>query len=395
MSHEPQSPSGNVSSKQQDDVDRETFDYLMKNDIPVLMDTICRHVMRVKPKRPIQSIINFLNAKHGNHHGGLAIAGQNAGGGWLRILDCTGNLTGSVDRLPFRSEGYLQLIAAAPRERTVYVATVTLPTDGDEIGSSTTSMALADDDSGERPLTTISRYSFEGQSLGAWTVSRSISAMTVDREKGHLWVAFKAGGGVVLQPNGAKIRDLSLPPAQGLILAEDGTLWLLGSKVIEKRDADTGSLELAVHLPDSMLTPTSFVLSGRHIWCAAANSDGSANFVGGFDFTGRGIANFVPPPGSMLCYDRLKGGLWHLSRHCTKGTLSFTNERGTRIMSLEVGKSLKNNIAVDYGSGMLWHYRESDSGDARLGLYDPIKGSFATDVEAPLSKGPTTHMLVL
>ena len=383
------------------EVSRETFDYLMKNDVPSLLDGICKHLMTTQPPDASQSVIEYLQARKVDAHGGVAIAGRNVGGGWLRIIDGSGRITGSVDKLPFHpfaapsTIGNGQLMVAAAKEAFLFAAMNICDGESSDAASSPpSSPSNAASEKGE-VVSEIHRYGFDGELQLTVPCPKPISCMEVDKVKGHLWVMFRTGSGMVLQYNGTKIRDVttaSLSTAAHAIRLKDGHYWILTSRGIEQRDYETGVLKTAIHLPDSMLRCNTLLLGQKHIYCSAPNPDGSANYVGVFDYNGRPATHFVPQGGSVLCFDHLRGGLWQAPRHGS--SLIFTNEKGAKVVSVEWSKGKNVNITIDKGSGLVWYFRME--GDASMmALHDPLRGVHRAEVELPEVGSGVTHMIPL
>ena len=355
-------------------LDPPTFDYLTKQGVPELVDSICRHLMTTKPPNPTQSVIEFLNASRGGYRGGVAIAGQSVGGGWLRMYDGHGNLIGKVDKIPAQAERVGTHLASNPNANFVFLA-ITPKTE-----------------EGEATSSEIRKYSLDGTLMDRIAVPKVVSAIAVERERGHLWVLCKGGGAFVYQNNGSKLRDLPLPAASSIVFQEK-YFWLLTPKALEKREVDSAALELAVHLPDTMLhTTASLTVSSGLVWCTSYNPDGSANYFSVFDLCGRPVS-VVPPQGSVLAFDRSRGGMWVVPKHGS-GQLVFMNERGTRLITSELGKARNVNIATDAGSSLIWCFR-TEEGNSRLGAFNPLQGSFRCDNTMPDTMYPTTHMALL
>jgi hypothetical protein len=401
----------------EEEIDRDTFDYMMRKDVPTLVDSICKHVMATQPSDPALSIAEFLSAKRLGGCGGCALAGRNVGGGWLRIVSPAGTVTGAADKLPFWPHGGNQLLQPAWEENAVYM--VLNLSDGNTIEDASPSspkagpgMRRTSNDSlatgangataagegggGGGHLSEIRKYSSTGHVESTFPLPKAVSCLAVEKDKGYLWAMYRTGGGIVLQKSGNTVRELPGTPLNaciGIQVAE-GSYWSMTTKAIEQRDIETGTLKQAIHLPDSMLKCNTFLLGVRHVYCAAPNPDGSANYVGVFDMHGRPATNFVPQGGSVLTFDRIRGGLWQTPRH-QGSLLSFTNEKGQRTVTMELNKARNVNLTVDIGAGLLWYYRTDGEDASLLSLLDPIKGGARAEIEMPEIVGGVTHLAAL
>ena len=392
-----------------EEIDRDTFDYMMRKDVPTLVDSICKHVMATQPTDPALSIAEFLSAKRLGGCGGCALAGRNVGGGWLRIVSPAGIVTGAVDKLPFWPHGGNQLLQPALGENSVYMVlnlsdgTAT----GDEVGGSSSpkvrrtstdsfSAQLSSANVGGGHVSEVRKYSSTGHVESTFPLPKAVSCLAVEKEKGHLWAMYRSGGGVVLQKSGNPVRELQGTPLNASIGIQvgDGFYWSMTTKAIEQRDIESGALKQAIHLPDSMLKCNTFLLGVKHLYCAAPNPDGSANYVGVFDMHGRPATNFVPQGGSVLTFDRIRSGLWQTPRH-QGSLLSFTNEKGQRTVTMELNRAKNVNLAVDIGAGLLWYYRCDGDDASLLSLLDPIKGGARAELEMPEIVGGVTHLAAL
>lgn len=376
---------------------RECFDYMVKNDVPNLVDGVCKVLFHVQPEDPLSAIAQHFQArKHGNHHGGALFGGLNSSGGWIRCFGSSGAPMASVDKIPMVQDtlGELQLMCGSSKEMVVFVA-------------STAGMDNASDSNNNKTSNTFLRkYDVKtGELLDAHEFGgKAITAVLCHREPNHIWVFFKSGGFVVLQAsNGAVLREAATTPPVQAAAIRDNSLFLLSVKSIERRDMETMQLEQVMHLPDSMMKPTTFSLNSRHVWCASANPDGSANYIGIYDVNGRPVSTFMPPPSSMITVDVQRRGTWHLPRQNGAGgsggsggatQLVFVNERGSKVMMCDIGKYKKGNLAVDRGSGLLWMYRVENE-KPLCSLYHPYLQQFVTEVAAPDVTSMTTFVVPL
>lgn len=325
----------------------------------------------------------------------MAVAGTSVGGGWLRTFSAEGKALGQVDRLPLFSEGELNLMVACHKTKSVFIAGLASPTSS--AGGVNTNASN----------TVVRRFSWECELLATYPIGRPISCLGLDRDKDHLWVLHKGGGGNVVQVStGSRLRDVSLPPATGMHVTREASqglatsyVWLLSARSIEKRDVDTLQLELTIHLPDSMLKPTTFEVSGPNIWCASASADGaSANFCSAFErATGKALPSLIAPTGSIVAFDDLRGGTWHMPQSSTSASATFLNGTGTRLMSVQLREWKKANLVVDRAHGNLWLY-SADTGfgaGCRVVCYDPVRCTTVHSHEVPEVAGVTTLMVPL
>lgn len=370
------------------EMSRECFEYMMKHDIPSIVDGVCKLLFQTMPEDPSTAVAQHFTAqRYGLFHGGMAIAGVATSGGWLRVYNCSGGVSCSIDRIPMQQDhGEIQWLCGSAKDNHVFI--VSSPAGSDD---------KSDGPPGSVTNSCVRKYdAVTGQLLDTYDCGKAISAILCHREKNHIWIFFKAGGCVVLQTsNGAQIREISnTPPSQAAAIRQN-SLYLLTLKSIERRDIDTLQLEHVMHLPDSMMKPTTFVLNQRHLWCASANPDGSANFIGIYDGNGRPVSTFLPPPASMIAIDSYRGGTWHLPKQSTSnGQIVFANERGSKVITCELGRFKKANVVVDKGTGMLWLFRV-DEDKCRVGLYNPYQQTFAVEHATPDTVGTTTFMTAL
>lgn len=365
---------------------------MIKHDVPALIDGVCKLMFQTQPEDPAASIAHYFTAQRlGLYHGGLVAAGIASSGGWLRIFNNSGAVTSSIDRIPLQlssDHNEIQLVTGAPRENCVFFV------------SSPTAIDDRDGPSGTIVNSCVRKYDVAtGQLVDTFETNKAISCITCHREKNHLWVFFKSGGCVVLQTsNGAQIREVAnTPPTQAAAIRQN-LLYLLTLKTIERRDLEGMQLEHVMHLPDSMMKPSTFVLNPRHLWCASANADGSANFIGIYDATGRPVSTFLPPPVPMIAVDQHRGGTWHLPRQYTSssasGQLVFVNDRGNKVITCELGKFRKGNLVIDKGTGLVWIFRQ-DEDRCRVGLYHPYQQQYVAEVVVPDTLGPTAFLAAL
>lgn len=371
------------------EMSRECFDYMIKHDVPGLVDGVCKLLFQTQPDDPAASVAQYFTAQRfGAFHGGLALAGSASSGGWLRVFTSHGTLGCSVDRIPIQlapEHTELQLMCGGAKENCVFI--VSSPS-GADAGDGPAATGA--------PNSCIRKYdAATGQLVGVFDLGKTVSCILSHRERNHIWAFFKSGGCSVLQAsNGVQIREIgNTPPTQAAVIRHS-SLLLLTLKAIERRDLDTLQLEHVIHLPDSMMKPTAFVANSKHLWCASANPDGSANFIGIYDATGRPVSTFLPPPVSLVAVDPHRGGTWHLPKQsASSGQLTFVNERGTKILTCDLGRFKKGGVAVDRGSGLLWVFRSDEEQRCRIGLYHPYQQQYVVDFVTPDAMGTSTTFM--
>jgi hypothetical protein len=361
------------SQKSQGDkepLSRENYDYMMDHDVPRFLDSICQHLLTEHPENLHRSVAEYLRAVSAGHYrGGIIVAGENVGGGWVRVVDTNGKVRAEIDRLSFSPEGGMQLVASSPKDSAVLIV-VNPP--GTDRGC-------------------IAKYSFTGQHLVNFEFPKAVSALTVDRATGTLIVGLRGGGVWVVQHNGSKLREFQTPTPLAIRLAGE-FLWVLTQKAVERRSLSTGQLESAIHLPDTMNVPCSFAVGKKFLWVAAPNADGTANYVGAFDFLGRNMPSYVPAPGCWIRYDQHRGGIWQLARQ-SNGTLTFHNEKGAKMITADVGKNKFLNMSPDEGSDAVWVLKVDFADECRLSQYDPLRGEVIRDVVLPGTSNAVTHLV--
>lgn len=344
--------------------------------------------MTQRPTDPLASLTRFLNARRGGGFvGGAALAGTSVGSGWLRIFSDDGSQRATVDKIPLNSEGEVQLMASCGRTQCIFLASV------------------APGGSLLAPNTVVRKYSLDGGLLDVFDFGHPISCVGVDRQRCHLWVLLRDGSGFIVRcGDGSRLREISLPPAHAFILMPEEApggrartvLWLLTAKAVEKRDAETLQLDMAVYLPESMARPSTFTSSRAHLWCASANPDGSANFSLAIEMkNGRAATNIIPPPGSVIASDTGRTGTWHMSRHSGGGQLTLINENGLRVIAADLKRWRKGNLCVDKGSGALWMYRDADASGkgCQFILFDPYSQEAIAEHAVPEVEGETTLLI--
>jgi hypothetical protein len=347
---------------------------MMRSDVPEFVDGICKHLLREMPDDLARTTIQHLEAGTLGYTGGCVVAGQNVGGGWVRVIDAEGNVRCALDKLPFQSGVGMQLVAVSPKDSSVFVVT---------------------NASATAPQGAVTKYTADGELSALLEFPRAVSAVHIDRTSGHVFVSLKGGGAVVLQSNGSRMNEFAIPTAWAMHASKaSDTLWVLTQKAIERRTLSTGQLEHAIHLPDSMLTPSSLAVGEKHVWASAPNPDGSANFAGGFDFMGRSMNLYVPSTGSLIVYDPRRGGVWQMPRQA-HGHLVFHNEGGIKVMTADLGKARTLNMCCDAATGLLWVLKVSSIDEATVGLYDPMRQTYNVTVALPEMVGHVTHITPL
>lgn len=353
-----------------DELSRANYEFMMDRDVPGFVDRICQHILTEKPVDMHRSVAEFLRgAAAGNFRGGVIVAGENVGGGWIRYVDTNGVVRAEVDRLAFNPESGMQLLACSPRDGSILVA-INQP--GSEVG-------------------TVRKYSMRGVHTSTLEFPKHVSAITVDRNQGTLFIGLKGGGLWVVQHNGSKLREFATPTPLAIRVTGE-TLWVLTQKAIERRNCSNGQLDGAIHLPESMTAPCSFAVGTKYVWVASPNPDGSANFVGAYDFSGRPMPLYVPTPGCLIRRDAARGGIWQLSRQAN-GMLAFHNEKGSKVVSCDVGKGKVFNVAPDESSDYVWVLKVDFSDDNKLLQYDVMRGAAVREISLPGTSSVTTHLL--
>jgi hypothetical protein len=369
------------------ELDQSAFDYLLKHDVSGLFESLCQRLIIERPVNPLQGLSNFINAKRcGDYTGGCVVLGSMPSGCWLRVFDSTGSLLVSFDRLPVAYDGAeVQLMASSAKEKAIFIAAV-MPFD--EFRGKTS--APIDDTSCNKFLLKLDLST--GTVVASYDLGKPILSVSCLREKNLLWVTFKTGGGLLVQcSNGTILKELALPACQAIIFHGHSALALT-SKSIEWRDAESLQLETVSHLPDSMVRACTFAASQKHLWCTSANADGSANFIGVFDFLAKSVT-FLPPPTAVVAPDHLRGGCWHLTRTANSCTLTMTTEKGSKVMTVEAPRFKKAHMVVDKGCGALWIWRLDESGDGKITLYDPLQGTSLFEGDLPI--GVNGHLCML
>ena len=376
------------------EIDRQAFDYLLRHDVAGLMDSLCQRLITERPPNPLQGATYFLNAKRcGDYSGGCAVLGSMSSGCWLRVFDVYGSPLVSFDRLPIVFEGYeIQMMTGCSKENALFVAAVM---GYDEFKSKHSAASTVIDDTSSNTFILKLDLGAGGKVVASYDLGKTISSVSCLREKNQLWVTFKSGGGVLMQcSNGTILKELSLPACQGILFHGHSAIGLT-AKSIEWRDIDSLQLETVSHLPDSMVKACSFVANQRHVWCTSANVDGSANFIGVFDFLAKSVS-FLPPPTAFVAPDVLRGGgCWHLARTANGHTLTFTSEKGTKVMTIDAPKFKKGHVVVDKGSGALWIWRLDENGEGRITLFDPMQLSSIADADLPIGVSGNLCMIAL
>jgi hypothetical protein len=306
QSLEPNRASGKDPSGQSE-LSKEAFEYMMRHDVPGIVDGICKVLLQQRPVDPYRAVTMHFNAlQAGKYFGGVALGGFNSSGAWLRTLTPEGVILARVDQIPSQLHSDIQLMTSVAKEHSVFIAAV----DVDEKSQNYRPGDLPE----HVPNTCIRKYdAATGQLVDTYSCGgRAISCVTCDRERNHLWVFFRAvppkpvqpgqrpqpgvpASAVVLQPsNGAVLRDIAGVPHTLAAQFQSGFVFLLTNKSIEKRLVETMVLESVTHLPESMARPTCLVVTARHVWCASANNDGGANFAGVFELNGRPVNSILP-----------------------------------------------------------------------------------------------------
>ena len=362
------------STGEAEEFSRENYEYMMQRDVPGLIDGVCRPLLTSRPTDALAGTVQYLQAlRHGSHIGGVVVAGQNVGGGWLRVVDPQGNVTCEVDKLNFAADKGIQLIGTSPRDHAIYVA----------VNNQHTATSGV-----------IQKYDLHGELVATIEISRPVNALHVDRKKGHVWVSGRGGGLWEIHPSGSVLNEYPIPTAFAIHVDYDANLLLVHTaKAIERRTLETAHLESATHLPETMTQPSSFAVGQGHMWTAAANPDGTANFVGAYNLEGKIMTNFVATNGCLLAYDDHHGGVWQLPRQ-TQGTLAMHNERGAKVMSMDIGRSKTFNLCADKATGCVWVLKVDVADDTKLALFDPIRQVNVCETFAlPAVQGTATHMV--
>jgi hypothetical protein len=411
--------------------DRMRYDYMTSHGVPALIDGLCRQLLTFMPADPVSAIVTSLEGRrHGGVQGGVAVAGHNARGGWVRCYDAIGTQTVALDGVvglpsaplvaahptPAASPGAttvgLQVVCGALDESAVYVLCSPPASASEPQGESASAGVAAPAAPGY-----VCKYStVHGGLLRVYPLHRPATCLHVDRERGYVWVAFRAGNVGVFSPHGntgssaaaasgASAAGVAPPPAAAAITttvmssevhcppacaihatpASTGCVWLLTARAIEKRRWDTGELQLAVHLPEAVPRLCSFAVTERHVWVAAPNPDGTAAFIGTYDCaTGRALPTFITSnAGSVIAADSSLGGAWMLPR-CGTATARFHSDRnGVCTASCEIGRARAFSAAADPTSRTLWIARVDFSEDSRLVQLDPFRGVPVHDIPLP------------
>lgn len=359
-----------MAAEHDDGFTKAKYDYLMEHDAPGFLDGIARHLLRHKPADMHGSVLQYLTGlTSGGYAGGVIVAGENVGGGWARVINSAGQIIGEIDQLPFKPDAGMHQIAVVPKEETFFIVT-----------QSATAGAGA-----------LRKYSYTGTLLLEVELPRPATAIMSEGCRGVMYVGMKSTLWV-LQYNGSKLKEFAITTPLGIRPGvSSDTVWILTARAIERRSASTGQLESAVHLPESMTTPCAFVRGEKHVWVASPNADGTANYVGAFDFTGRSMAMYVPSPGCLMTYDTARGGMWQMPRQSV-GTLAFHNEKGIKVMTIDVGKHKVNNVVCDRASGRLWLLRVDFVDECKAAFFDPMRNASEVEVALPAVSGTTTHM---
>eukprot|EP00672_Neobodo_designis_P008120 CAMPEP_0174873458 /NCGR_PEP_ID=MMETSP1114-20130205/74946_1 /TAXON_ID=312471 /ORGANISM="Neobodo designis, Strain CCAP 1951/1" /LENGTH=375 /DNA_ID=CAMNT_0016108773 /DNA_START=61 /DNA_END=1185 /DNA_ORIENTATION=- len=349
-----------TTAQQGPQLTRAAYDYMMERDIPGFLDKICAHLLAERPADPHRAVARFLlGTAAGGFRGGVAIAGENVGGGWVRVVDADGKVRAEIDRLSFAPDSGMQLLASSPRDGSILIV-VNPP--GTDVG-------------------VIARFGTDGRHITDYEFPKPVSCIAVDRQSGTMFVGFRGGGIWAVQHNGSKLRDMSTATPLAIRVAGD-YLWVLTAKAVERRAASTGQLENAIHLPDTMNTPCSFAVATKYLWVAAPNADGTANYVGAFDYMGRTMPTYVPGSGCLIRHDARRGGIWQMTRQ-TNGTLSFYNERGQKVVNADLGKNKYLNVVPDEATETVWVLRVDFADDARLVMYDVMRGAAQKEIPIP------------
>lgn len=369
------------------EIDQAAFDYLLKHDVSGLMESLCRRLIVERPSNPLQGLANFINAKRfGDHMGGCVVLGSMPSGCWLRVFDSTGSLLASYDRLPVVFDGTeVQLMASSAKEKAIFIAAV---------------MSFEDFRGKTIDDMSVNKYLLKldlakgGSVCASYDLGKPIASVSYMRDKNHLWVTFKTGGGAVVQcSNGTILKKLALPMCQGIIFHGHSVLALTG-KSVEWRDAESLALETVSHLPESMVRACTFAASQKHLWCTSANTDGSANFIGVFDFMAKSVT-FLPPPTAVVAPDPVRGGCWHMARTSTGCVLTMTSDKGNKVLTVEAPRFKKAHMVVDKGCGALWIWRVDDSGDGKISLFDPLQSTALHEGDLPIGINGHVCMLAL
>lgn len=364
-------PSASVSASPAENLSRASYDYMMDRDVPAFLDRICAHLLTERPADPDTSVAQFLRgAAAGNYRGGAIVAGENVGGGWVRVVDSAGVMRVEIDRLNFSPSAGIQLVASCPRDGAILVV-VNPP--GADTGA-------------------VAKYSSTGAHVTTFEFPKAVSCLTVDRHSGAMYVGFAGGGVWVVQQNGSRLRDISTAAPLAICLSGD-YMWVLTQKAVERRQLGSGQLDSAIHLPESMNAPCSFAVGQRYLWVAAPNADGTANYVGAFDTVGgRTMPQFVPTSGSWIRYDSHRGGIWQMCRQ-TNGAMSFFNEKGIKVLTTDMGKNKCFNLTPDMSHDALWVLKVDFADDARLVKYDPLRGVALKEIPMPGTSSAITHLV--
>ena len=385
------------------------YDYMVQHDIPTLVDGLCAHLLQDSSADPTTSAGDFLRGRsHGNYTGGCAIVGRNAGGGWLRIISPALKVLGSVDKasiptgLTSSATGSTSGNGAETEGAITNFGRVVASTPTVRRGVYLVTSAASRGDDAAAAGSTVLKYDAKGAVMATIVVPKRVTTIAVDRTKGYLYVALAHGGITVYQANGSSLFDLHVPMAAALCPIPDpagsstaagGTMWMLTSKSLEKRQLTSGHLDLVIRLPEAADVPSSLVVTQQYVYCSAANPDGTASFVGCYDFAGRSVPVVGMGTSCHLDADPQRGGVWQLPRNASTPTLTLLNEtRLSRLFAVDAtavaglskqaggspgpsagGAPSQYNCCLDVASSLLWICTVDAKGEVSLMAFDPIR----------------------
>ena len=106
----------------------------------------------------------------------------------------------------------------------------------------------------------------------------------------------------------------------------------------------------------------------------------------------RGV--YVPGPGCLIRYDSQRGGIWQMARQ-TSGILAFYNERGQKVINADIGKNKYLNVVPDEATDAVWILRVDFADEARLMMYDVMRGKPAKEIPIPGTSSAVTPMIAM